>query len=301
MAHHVDARYDESDGVFLPPLRTLGFNPQLTLNDSLLVHSYIEAYDISYPEALRRIENEVAELRQHLETAGSYELNDIGVLSLNEEGNLQFEPCEAGILSPMLYGLGAFEMKPLKQKKHEPVSRVKEEKPVDHAIIIKMSWLRNIAAVAAAVIAFLMLPGTPVSNSHLPNETQQSAFIPLNSSHQPTMSATHTDTMRQQETAIEEEQAKDSETAVDGLEVADTQSPLYTLVLASQVSKHNAEAFVDILDNAGFDEARMDVNKNNVVRVVYGTYTSEQDAVEDLRQLRTQSKHFHQAWVMKME
>ena len=47
MAHHIEARYDEADGTFLPPLRTLGFNPQLTMNDSLLVQSYIEAYDRS--------------------------------------------------------------------------------------------------------------------------------------------------------------------------------------------------------------------------------------------------------------
>ena len=43
MAHHVDARYDEADGSFVPPIRTLGFNPQLKINDSLLIHSYIEA------------------------------------------------------------------------------------------------------------------------------------------------------------------------------------------------------------------------------------------------------------------
>ena len=74
MAHHVDARYDEQENLFLPPQRTIGFNPQLTLNDSLLAQSYIEAYDISYPEALRRIEDEVRELRQHIECNGSYEL-----------------------------------------------------------------------------------------------------------------------------------------------------------------------------------------------------------------------------------
>ena len=49
MTHHIQARYDADDQMFLPPLRTLGFNPQLTMNDSLLVQSYIEAYDISYP------------------------------------------------------------------------------------------------------------------------------------------------------------------------------------------------------------------------------------------------------------
>ena len=59
MAHHVEARYDDKDGSFLPPQRTLGFNPQLVLNDSLLAQSYIEAYDISYPDAIRRIYDDV--------------------------------------------------------------------------------------------------------------------------------------------------------------------------------------------------------------------------------------------------
>ena len=93
MAHYVSAHYDEDDQMFLPPLRTLGFNPQLKINDSLLAQSYVEAYDISYPEALQRIEDEVNELKMHLETEGTFELNDIGVLALNDEGNYLFTPC----------------------------------------------------------------------------------------------------------------------------------------------------------------------------------------------------------------
>ena len=31
MAHHVDARRDETDGSILPPMRTIGFNQKLTL------------------------------------------------------------------------------------------------------------------------------------------------------------------------------------------------------------------------------------------------------------------------------
>lgn len=304
MAHHVDARYDETDGVFLPPLRTLGFNPQLTMNDSLLVHSYIEAYDISYPEALRRIESEVVELRQHLDTEGHYELNGLGLLSLNEEGNLQFEPCEAGILSPLLYGLGAFEMKPLqlpvkKNVQQEP----KDTKPADHAIIIKMSWLRNIAAVAAAVIAFLMLTGTPVSNSSLLSETQQSAFIPLNTTHQATLSTTPAEEETiAPSTGDGKEEAGQTGTPTEDSHALETEvTAIYSLVLASQVTRHNAEAFVEILDNEGLEEARLDESKNHVIRVVYGSYASEQDAVENLRLLRTQSSHFRQAWVMKMD
>lgn len=190
MAHHVAARYDETDGLFLPPLRTLGFNPQLKLNDSLLAQSYVEAYDISYPEALCRIEDEVNELKQRLDNEGQYELNDIGTLSVNEDGNYVFEPCEAGILTPSLYGLSSFEMKPLEagsvvkevgllvketatadkelasnilpmpvdgeeRAETEFSDAVVDEENEADMIRIKVAWVRNAVAVAAAVAAFL--------------------------------------------------------------------------------------------------------------------------------------------------
>ena len=207
MTHHIEAHYDEQDHLFVPPLRTLGFNPMLRMNDSLLVQSYVEAYDLSYPEALRRIEEEVAELKQHLESEGSYELNDIGVLSRNEDDKLIFSPCEAGILTPHFYALSTFEIWPLSllhqqetileteknvrteknvgseniqpfqvvnvkeepsikvaTKPLEPMRREEESEEKERTIEIKMSWIRNAVATAAAVIAFFLMT-TPVSNS----------------------------------------------------------------------------------------------------------------------------------------
>ena len=37
IAHYQPARYVEEEGIFLPPLRTVGFNPQLTMNDGMLM------------------------------------------------------------------------------------------------------------------------------------------------------------------------------------------------------------------------------------------------------------------------
>ena len=306
MAHHVDARYDEEDASFLPPLRALGFNPQLKMNDSLLVQSYIEAYDISYPEALRRIENEVDELRQHLETNGRFELNDLGVLQLNEEGNMEFEPCEAGILTPDLYGLSTFEMKSLaiQQAEEEPAAPVTDETEVQEvddepAITIRMSWLRNVVAVAAAVVAFFMI-GTPVSNSGV----QQSAFIHIGSnegvakdSSQIVSSDTLATVSDVAETTVEEQASEAEQPATEVAEAAPAVT--YTLVLASHVSKRNAENFANQLKDAGFPYAS--VTNVKMVRVVYGCYPSEEEALSDLRTLRSQSRHFREAWVMKSE
>ena len=64
VAHHIAAGYDEQEGLFFPPLRTVGFNPQITMNDSTLAQSYADAYDISYPEALKILEKEVGEIKK---------------------------------------------------------------------------------------------------------------------------------------------------------------------------------------------------------------------------------------------
>jgi cell division septation protein DedD len=307
MAHHVEARYDAEDGTFLPPLRTLGFNPQLKMNDSLLVQSYIEAYDISYPEALRRIEAEVAEIRQHLETDGQFELNDIGILRLNEEGHITFEPCEAGILTPNLYGLSSFEMSFIATKE-EKEQITEQEKPAEtillntvpeeESITIKMSWLRNIAAVAAAVVAFLMI-SSPISNSDINTQVQQSAFFPVGSLHTLTKAKADIKPL-----AAATDQVASADSASSNAEAASKEevkpiASTYCIVLASQVNRQNAMDFIGQLNKQGYEEVRLLETK--ILRVVYGTYNSEDEAQNVLRTLRSQSKHFAEAWVMEVK
>ena len=306
MAHHVDARFDEADGTFLPPLRTLGFNPRLTINDSLLVQSYIEAFDISYPEALRRIEAEVEELRQHLESEDCYELNGLGTLRLNSDGNLEFEPCEAGILTPNLYGLSTFELMPLATEEPKATDSNEEtldetvltEEPADSAITIKMSWLRNAVAVAAAVLAFFMI-STPISNNNATLDVQQSAFFKLPQHHasqdddalNPSTSATDS-------TTCQEESIKASEDIVEET----ISAPTYTIVMASQVTQRNAEIFIAQLNKADYTKARLQTSsKTNMLRVVYGSYSSQEEAIDTLRSLRKQSKQFSDAWVLEVK
>lgn len=337
MAHHVEARYDASDGMFIPPLRTLGFNPQLTMNDSLLVQSYIEAYDISYPEALRRIENEVAELRQHLDTEGVYELNDIGVIRMNDEGKLEFEPCEAGILTPSLYGLSSFELKPYVSTIHARVASITKEKPAteekeskslpidntnkesdqddEKAIVIKMSWLRNAAAIAAAIIAFFIIQ-TPVSNGVMQApEIQQSSVLPI----------AQKDTNKllpsvEEKTSVTAETLEPSDNRMEPSDdsmqpagnsqqsepeketiVAPKATTCYCIVLASQTTRRHADTFVAQLNESGYSEVSIMEMTTGKVRVVYGNFDTDEAANAQLRQLRQQDKVFADAWVLKVQ
>ena len=322
MAHHVNARYDENEHLFIPPLRTLGFNPQIKMNDSLLVQSYVEAYDISYPEALRRIEDEVEELKLHLENEGQYEFNDIGVLSVNEEGHYVFSPCEAGILTPELYGLGAYEMGALKvtqnvelptvQDIHESKveeSKVETEEVVEvetsdddeRALVIKMSWIRNAVAVAAALLAFFLM-STPVVNS----DDNHLAVSNLNSSvlfhNMPKDSNAEKITIDKK--VVEKNVAKVDSVVRDTLKkttevVAEEEVKSgFCIVLASYVSKKNAQAFVERLQKQGYDDSEVYI-RNNVTRVIYGNFKTLNDAYNQLNRI-SHKKDFEEAWVMKL-
>ena len=319
-AHRVPATYDREERSFLPPLRTLGFNPQLRINDSLLAQSYITAYDISYPEALRRIADDVSEMKRLLDEEGSFTMSGIGTLTVNMDGNYEFEPCEAGILSPAYYGLSSVWFKQLSDKtvvsqpapsplleEEEPQSVQTEDAPAlldftdssddddERAISIKMSWLRNAVAIAAAVVAFFLL-STPIANSDL-NTTAMSnlqgqllyKLIPQDTNMLPAEPVAEEATAKSTHAPVV--QAKEQNAS------ANSQTPIYYIVLASQVKRSNADMYVEHLHKLGYSDAKVFVHKN-IVRVVCGEFSSEADAYSRLSQLH-QKEEFEEAWVYK--
>ena len=309
MTNHVEARYDDRDELFLPPFRTLGFNPKLRLNDSLLAQSYVEAYDISYPDALHRIEDEVDELRQHLENEGTYEFYDIGTLSLNEEGGYEFSPCESGILTPSLYALNSFEMKPVNttievstepvektQDKQKPIitpHETQDEKAIDYlaeddkTVHIKMSLLRNLAAAAIVIFAFLLF------SKPLGNANKQTAALDYQMLKQ-IMPKEVTQGEREIKRNIEERKMAIASNASqqEKKEIAD----VFTIVLASHVTKTNAQEFVRQLEKKGF---KAQVISKTSTKVIYGRYTTEGEAYQALNSLRD-NEDFKEAWVLKV-
>ncbi len=365
MAHNISARYEEQEHLFLPPLRTLGFNPQLNINDSLLVQSYIEAYDISYPEALQRIEDEVEELKQHLQNEGSYELNDIGTLALNEDGNYVFTPCEAGILTPALYGLSSVEMSRIgaiqPQQQPQPVAVTTPEEPSEEptakmvdidaesadtdaeyeeeeeadVVRIKYSWIRNAVAVAAILLAvfILALPNSKTDMmqrtiSNLNNGLLFGMMSEDTNTSKITISKNVKTISRSEECGVRSENTQKADSIAKSVADATTKSVAdstalssekgnltphsslhtpqenatpqkqYCIVLASYVSIRNANSFIERLQKQGYDQAEI-FERNNIRRVIYGHYASENDAYNDLRRFHRQSET-SEAWVMSL-
>ena len=341
MTHHVCSTYSENDHQMFPPLRTLGFNPKLKDNDNLLAQSYVEALDISYPEAMQRIEDEVGELRERLNNDGKYVLNDIGTLTVNDEGNIEFTPIKAGLLTPELYALDSVSVKMLSELPSMKVANAKNSEseeakaPVidintqnnnkevqvveddnDDSIKVKISLIRNIAAVAIALIGFFLFTSPLANGNYKMNMSNLNTdllyqIMPKTmvtegvNDAKPVIAESNVPAEKVDEATtanvspVEEKQVV-VEKEVNNKELnAVPSKKTYSLVLASHFSKANGDAFLEAIHKDGFTIAKIVEVKNNR-KILYGEYDSEAKAYEELNKLHS-NKFFKQAWVIEVK
>ena len=309
MAHHVSSRYDTTDNMMLPPLRTVGFNPKLNMNDSLLAQSYADAHDISYPEAVIQMEHDINILKRHLEEKGSFELAGIGTLIVNDSGNYEFEPLEAGILTPNLYGFGAIEIPQLHVSSNEkhvressvvmPLfssaqnSKLNSSQPClatimsnidnnapqteEKTISIKVSVLRNLAVTAVAAVALVLFarPVAPDEASSSESAKAEAGVLSI-----PTQN---------------EEISSKSINILGSLDVVSQKLEIskkatveptvgqFTIVLGCSLPLENAKSFLSQVQSKGAKEAILWNYKSDNM-IVYGSYSSSEEALPKLRE-----------------
>ncbi len=110
VAHYSEATWDERNHTFQPPVRHIGFNPQIKLNDGLLEQSYMEVYGTDFGDAQKRVRRGVEQLKEQLFEEGQAELPNVGELRMSIRGTYDFTPYDHRLISPWLYGLGVLEI-----------------------------------------------------------------------------------------------------------------------------------------------------------------------------------------------
>lgn len=320
MAHYVHAEYSEEEGMFYQPQRTIGFNPQLRLNDSLLAQSYVEAYDVSYPEAVRMIASDVEEVRQTLAIEGKYEFYGIGTLRYTSDEKYDFEPCMAGLLTPYLYALTSYSMDRISRKPNtisvpisgsyadtkltEPELDIAEaETSAEHdtrKISISIDAVRNVL-VAAMMLLLIVFSSIPLGIGS--NDVQQCSVV----------DAGIVSTLVEQNKAVSQQIANNNKVCAslvttDAAKAKDNsiakpaepaKTSFFTIVLASKVSKKGAADFVSKLKSAGYAKAEV-LEKGSQRKVVFGHYDTEASAYAALNKLRNADHQFGEAWIAKI-
>ena len=261
------------------------------------------------------------------------------MLFLNEDGNISFEPCEAGILTPDFYGLGGFDMLPIAQINNAEqqnenqnvamtVNLAKEEQPVKNEteapaapannsvfiaeeeeeeekaefISIKKSWLRNMAAACIALIAFFTL-STPLGSPTIEKSQIDTGMLTRIMPKEMTPVKSNELLLPTDEPKLMEttptDKAEKTPAMAQDREITTPTASYYSIVLASRVTKRNAASYVEHLQGKGFKEARVLITDNNV-KVIYGNYRSESEAYNTLNRLHT-NEAFTDGWITKVK
>lgn len=337
LAHRIPASYNKAEGIFLPPSRTIGFNPLLTMNDSLLAQAYANCYDISYPEALKHIDNDVAILKQTIESEGELNICGLGRIVLNQSGSYDFQPDQSGFVSPELYGLDTFEMSPMvaeesveepqlehpntaitmqpvisEQPKPQPVvqqaaevtaetnttSETQQEETKEKEIAIRIP-MRTLKHIAAACIAIIILLSVPSKlGDSSKNYTSHGAIDTSFLYEMMPKEITNGKPEKLNTIAPEKEAVKEVAEPTVKTEEENTENEKYfTIVLASRVARKNAEEYAKLLQSKGIDAA---VTSKGGTKVTYKKFKNKEEAQKAMRVL-SDRKEFNGCWITEIK
>lgn len=309
VTQYVPARYIAEEQIFLPPYRSVGFNPRLKHNDGLLIQSYMQTYDTSYPETIRLIEEAVVQVKEQLQTSGEFEFNNIGKLILRMDGSYDFSPCEAGVVSPELYAFDSFSIEAIAKVgssgKTIPVAEevIQGNSKRNYTLSISKEFVNYVAAAVCAVF-FYFLWATPTVNMTNTRQNEACSIV----RHKPEVSSGVPENVRpvNRQTAVS---GKQNLKATDNSKEADhfapssgkssVQKTYYTIVLASSIARKGAETYIEQLRGKGYQHARISIERK-MIRVIYDSFQTEAEAYKALTELR-KDKNFAEAWVMKLK
>ncbi len=176
IAHYTPAQRVDEENRFLPPMRIIGFNPQLKLNDGLLVQSYMAVHNVCFTDASRMLEKDVDKLLTILHECGKASIGNIGELFLSIRNVYTFIPFDNKLSVATLYGLGSFEMDELKALKQPaapkviPVHTSPSSNRTSFDYKFNPSFLINAAAMIAVIVLFFFLPTPTIKNTEILTE-----------------------------------------------------------------------------------------------------------------------------------
>lgn len=306
-ANYVPSKWIEEEEILLPPYRSLTFTQEVDETDNRFIETISASYQISTEEAYIVTLEFTENIRQELAEYGSYELGSMGEFIQDEAtGSMKFVPCQAGVASPFLYGLDAIHAHPTKT--NVLPSRKQEKKNISvntdskqFTISINKHFLHYAASVAAAIVLFFAF-STPVSDNVITKQqgTRSEIFLPSNIIAQ------------SQAKSVQEEENKElAETLVEmGTEASENntiseepqnevieETPSYSVVICCGVPLQNAESYCKNLNERDIN-AVID-NSGKFLRILIPGFTSREDALTEVRSLRSKSKEFSNVWIME--
>jgi len=285
LTQRVSATLHESTNAFYPPKKKLSFNEQIQANDGILTHYIADVEKIPFEEASRKIEKRVKALKSYLTEGETISFDNIGELSLNNEGKMLFEPSYHLNYLTDAFGLSQFVSPSVSREVYkEEVQKI--EKVVPIAFTPERRKSSGYLKYAAIAVVALTLGGFVASNYYVENINTQNQIA--------------------QEEANQQLESKIQEATF----VIENPLPAVTLNVKKEVGNYhiiagafrveeNSDKKVEELKALGYDARKIGVNKYGLHEVVYASYHDRLEALSALRDVKRE--HNSAAWLLVKE
>lgn len=167
------AKFEESSDTITPPSRLISFNPELKIDDGLLLNYFVQRMKISAPQAHKLLEQYADDIIYRLHSGETIELKQLGKL-LKNGNNIRFEAGnKAGYVSE------AFGLSPVEVKIPATEQEDNSPKPAESTVIKhRNKWvpwliLLLVTGLIAVILTFALTKEknrTPVKKQDAPTE-----------------------------------------------------------------------------------------------------------------------------------
>lgn len=257
-------RVDDEHYALYPPKKQLTFNSHLQHNDGLLANAIVAFEKVTFEEATQKIANEVNQWKATL-LLKTVDLKSIGILSLNDDQQVVFEPSKEFNFLTSSFGLSKVKTSLISRYKEEAKIVIKEE-----PIVLDRKEKREIPSFIkyAATAAILLTLGS-IGWKTYENTRQEKLLI------------------EQQESLEKKIQTAtfiiDTPLPMVNLNIEkEEESKNYHIVVGAFQLEKNAQKRVRQLKRKGIDARILGKNRWGLTQVIYNSYPSEAEARKEL-------------------
>ena len=266
--------------VFNPPECELVFNRELSHNDGLFVESYMRTDGISFENATQKINDSVRQIKSLLRSDKSVDLGDLGSFRMVDDQRFVYQ--SKNFVRPEHFGLSSASLKPVIQL--QPAAQLVEIPESSKKSIVRKA---AIGAAAAAVITAIMLL-FPIQDSTLRHQTAQffslgsvpSVAAGVVSGETPDLSENITTTQPEVEATLSSE------------------GPKFYIVTGVYQVRNVADDMIALLHSEGFSAASV-IDRPNRIDVYALSFSTREEAEQNLKQLKKDFPNHRDAWVLK--
>jgi len=299
IGNYTPARIQTSYHTFFPPFKSLLFNANLKQNDGLLAVRISHGEKMSYADALLSIGSIVNSWYKQLNSGLTIDIDHVGKLYNDKEGNLLFEQTtEINFLSES-YGLSAFISPAIRRqgvgrKFEKKILQFTESPSHNQRYISKiLKWAAFLAlpigtAALLGISNFDMIKSLSVAYSGMLFSNSSPEAVKRAPSLRPTF--------KSKQEVVKASPSLREPVKQEPVVVKTDQAKPFAIIVGAFKFLENAEGLVSDLRSKGYDAVIAGQTKTGLYRVSLHTFSDKNEAFEQLVLVR--SKEFSSAWLL---